>query len=425
MTERKQINFTIVPDDAGDSPRTYANFCAISHTPFDFTLSFCEVQPLSQRDIEAAEADHLVKAPVLGIARRRPRLRFMEQGLITHIDLDAFFVAVERARRPELSGRAVIIGGRPGSRGMVASASREARRHGVRVGMPLAQAAVRCPDAVFVDGAFDSYFAASLQVDEILRRESTEIEWLSIDEVVVALPTPRAAIAIVERIRSRIHALGFDASCGVARSKLVARLAAQLGRPRGLVHVLDGYEARFLAPLKIEMLPGIDPPLARRFRGVGIRRLGQLATLSEAQLTGIAGHAGAGLARRAAGIDPSRVRRTALPPPRLDDRDLTPPTADAAVVHAAIASEADRLGRDLRSRGVYARTVTLRVRFADGRVDSRTATLSEPSALDGVLLAGLLDLLPRMWAGGRLVRSIGASCAGLMAAAHDATLFGT
>lgn len=355
----------------------------------------------------------------------------MGQGtgpLVTHIDLDGFFVAVERARRPELAGRSVIIGGRPGSRGMVASASREARRRGIRAGMPLAQAAVRCPEAIFVDGAFDSYFAASLQVDEILRRESAEIEWLSIDEVVVALPTPitaGAALAIVERIRSGIHALGFDASCGVARSKLVARLAAQLGRPRGLVHVLDGYEARFLAPLKIEMLPGIDPPLARRLRGVGIRRLGQLAKLSDAQLAGIAGRAGAGLARRAAGIDPSRVRRTALPPARIDDRELTPPTADTAAVHAAIATEVERLGRGLRSRGVYARTVTLRVRFADGRLDSRTATLNEPSALDGVLLAGVLDLLPRIWPGDRLLRSVGVSCAGLVAGARHATLFAT
>jgi nucleotidyltransferase/DNA polymerase involved in DNA repair len=348
--------------------------------------------------------------------------------LIAHIDLDGFFVAVERIRHPELAGVPVIIGGRPGGRGMVASASREARRSGVRAGMPLAQAAVRCPGAVFVDGAFDAYFAASLQVDEVLRRESPDIEWLSIDEVVVALPAarpPRAAIETMERVQRAIHALGFDASCGVARSKLVARVAAQLGRPRGLVHVLDGYEARFLSPLKIEMLPGVEPALARRLRASGIRRLGQLARLGEAQLAGLAGRAGAALGRRAAGIDASRVRRTALPPARIDDRDLAPPSADPAVIQAAIAGEIDRLGRELRSRGVFARTLTLRVRFPDGRVDSRTATLSEPSALDGVLLAAALDLLPRLWSGERLLAAVGVSCAGLLAGARDATLFAT
>lgn len=353
----------------------------------------------------------------------------MGQGpgsLIAHIDLDGFFVAVERARRPELAGRPVIIGGRPGGRGLVASASREARRVGVRAGMPLAQAAVRCPEGVFVDGAFDAYFAASMQVDEVLRRESADVEWLSIDEAVIALlHRPNAAVAAVERLRAAIHGLGFDASCGVARSKLVARIAAQLGRPRGLVHVLDGYEARFLAPLKIEMLPGLDPALARRLRAARIRRLGQLAHLSDADLSALAGRAGAALARRAAGIDASRVRPTALPPSRIDDRALTPPTTDPAAIRAAVAHETERLGRDLRSRGVFARTLTLRVRYPDGRVDSRSAPLPEPSALDGVLLAAALDLLARLWPGDRLVAAIGVSCGGLIASTRKAALFAT
>jgi DNA polymerase IV len=353
----------------------------------------------------------------------------MGQGagpLIAHIDLDAFFVAVERVRRPELSGVPVIIGGRPGGCGMVASASREARRAGVRAGMPLAQASIRCPGAVFVDGAFDAYFAASLQVDDVLRRESPEIEWLSIDEVVVALPPaprPRVALETVERLQHAIHALGFDASCGLARSKMVARIAAQLGRPRGLVQILDGYEARFLSPLKIEMLPGMDPALARRLRSSGIRRLGQIVKLPDAQLSQIAGRAGAALARRAAGIDASRVRPTALPPPRIEDRELAAPSADGGVVHAAIAAEVARQGRELRARGGFARTLTLRLRFPDGRADSRTVRLAEPSALDDLLLAAAMDLLPRLWPGDRLVRAVGVSCGGVLAAPGGAALF--
>jgi len=279
---------------------------------------------------------------------------------------------------------------------------------------------------VFVDGALDAYFSSSLQVDEALRRESPDIEWLSIDEVVVALPSssrPRAAIEMVERIQQAIHALGFDASCGVARSKLVARVAAQLGRPRGLVHVLDGYEARFLAPLKIEMLPGIDPALLRRLRASGIRRLGQIAQLSEAQLSLLAGRGGAALGKRAAGIDASRVRRTALPPPRIDDRALVPPTADALRVHGALSSEVERVGRELRARGAFARTLTLRLRFPDGRVDSRTAALPEPSALDDVLLASAAELLLRLWPGDRLVRAVGVSCGGVLTGRGDSSLF--
>jgi DNA polymerase-4 len=339
--------------------------------------------------------------------------------VVAHLDLDSFFVAVERRRRPELIGRPVVIGGRPGGRGMVAAASREARRCGIRVGMPLAQASVRCPDGVFLDGAFDAYFAASLQVDALLRRESPEIEWQSIDEVFVGL----SSLEILERIQEGVRALGFDASCGVARSKLVARIASRLGRPRGVVHVLDGYEARFLSPLKIEMLPGIDAALASRLRAAGIRRLGQVAKLSESQLSLLAGRAGTALARHAAGIDASRIRRTAAPPARIEEHALAAPSADAATIQAALRAEAERVGRELRSRGVFARTLTLRLRFADGRLDSRTLAMTEATALDDALLAGAMELLPRLWTEDRLVRALGISCAGLLAGAGDPALF--
>jgi DNA polymerase-4 len=346
--------------------------------------------------------------------------------MFAHLDLDSFFVAVERQRRPDLSGRPVVIGGRPGSRGMVAAASREARRCGIRVGMPLAQASVRCPDSVFLDGAFDAYFTASLHVDELLRRESPDIEWQSIDEVFVGLTPgarPRAAVDIVERIQRGLQDLGFDVSVGLARSKLVARIASRLGRPRGVVQVLDGYEARFLSPLKIEMLPGVDSALARRLRTAGIRRLGQIAKLSEPQLSLLAGRAGATLVRHAAGIDDSRIRRTAMPPARIEERQLAAPSADADAVHAALLADVERLGRELRSRGVFARTLTLRLRFADGRVDSRTLPLSEATALHEALLAGAMELLARLWTGDRIIRAVGVSCAGLLAGTGTAALF--
>jgi len=292
--------------------------------------------------------------------------------------------------------------------------------------MPLAQAAVRCSDGVFLDGAFDAYFAASLHVDELLRRESPDIEWQSIDEVFVGL-TPaarqRAPIEIVERIQKGVQELGFDVSVGLARSKLVARIASKLGRPRGVVHVLDGYEARFLSPLKIEMLPGVEPALAGRLRTAGIRRLGQIVKLSESDLTRLAGRAGATLARQAAGIDASRIRRTAMPPARIEEYQLAAPSAEAATIHAALRVEVERLGRELRSRGVFARTLSLRLRFPDGRVDSRTLPLSEATALDDALLASAMELLDRLWSGDRLIRAVGVSCAGLLAGSGPPALF--
>ena len=346
--------------------------------------------------------------------------------MVLHLDLDSFFIAVERRRRPELIGRAVVIGGKPGSRGMVAAASREARKCGIRVGMPLAHAAIRCPDGEFLDGAFDACFAASLQVDELLRRETADVEWLSIDEAFVGLPSgsrPRRAVETAERLHREIAALGFDAACGIARSKLVAKVASQLARPSGVMHVLEGYEARFLSPLKIDMLPGIGPALVMRLRAAGIRRLGQLAKLSEEQISLIAGRAGRALARQAAGIDGSAIRRTALPPARMEEQALSIPTGDPSALRAAIARECERAGRELRSRRVFAGTLTLRVRFADGRIDSRTMQLGEPACTDDALAAAAMALLARMAPGERPVRALGVSCAGLLATAAAPALF--
>ena len=345
--------------------------------------------------------------------------------MIAHVDLDSFFVAVERARRPDLAAGPLIIGGRPGSRGVVVAASRDARRARVQVGMPLHEAALRCPTAAFLDGSFDAYFAAARRVDELLRGESREIEWRSIDEAFVALPAsrdPGDSVAAVERIQSGIRTLGFDAACGLARNKLVARVASRLAHPRGVVHVLAGYETRFLSPLKIDMLPDLEPRLLQRLRGVGVRRLGQIVALKPQDLSTLAGRAGAALAEQARGIDRSRVRRTALPPGRLADRLLDPPTCDDAVLRRELRVECERLGRDLRLRRVYATALSFRARFADGGRESRTALVPQPSALDDVLFEAAVDLW-RSLPSDRAIRAISLAATGVMTSESDVTLF--
>jgi DNA polymerase-4 len=187
--------------------------------------------------------------------------------------------------------------------------------------------------------------------------------------------------------------------------------------------VLEGYEARFLAPLKIELLPGVDPVLGRRLRAAGIRRLGQLAKLSEAQLCLLAGRSGATLARHAAGIDLTRVRRTSLPHALLDDYELPAPTSDGETLRAIVRARAEHLGRQLRGQGAFARSITLRIRHADGRVESRSAALAEPSALDEPLIAVACELLGKMSRPERLVRAVNVTCPGLLPGAGDPALF--
>jgi DNA polymerase-4 len=345
--------------------------------------------------------------------------------VVAHLDLDSFFIAVERARDPSLRERPVIVGGRPGGRGLVAAASREARRDGVRIGLPLDAAAIRCPTAAFREGSLGAYLDAARQVDVILRRHTSLVEWFSIDEAFIELPRARGrtAVDIIETIRRDVAALGLDVACGLAQSKLVARVASRLAHPRGLVHVLDGYEPRFLSPLKIDVLPGLDPAVRRRLRAVGIRRIGQVARLTEAQMAALAGRAGPALVRQAAGVDRGRVRPTPLPVTPLADDDLATPTADRAALETLLRARVERAARDLRLRGSYARSLTVRLRYADGKIDSRSAPLREPSALDDVLAAAALDLLARMLRPERLVRAIGVACGGVRCVEGRLSLF--
>lgn len=335
-------------------------------------------------------------------------------------------VAVERAASPALRGRPLIVGGRPGGRGTVAAASREARRAGIRVGMPLTTAALRCPAAVFLDGSLATYLEAARRVDAILRRAATTVEWVSIDEAFVEFPARtgrRGGLDRVEQMRREIAALGLDVACGVARSKTIARIASHLAHPRGLVHVLDGYEAAFLSPLKIELLPDMSPALARRLRAAGIRRIGQLAKLTDADLASIAGRHAARLARAAAGVDEEPVRPAALPQTPFAEDALSSPTADPDAIARMLRARVELTAHDLRVRGLFARSITVRLRYADGHRVSRTTALPAPSALDEVLAGAAEALLPDLLRPERIVSGITVSASGLLDAHGDAAFF--
>ena len=197
---------------------------------------------------------------------------------IMHIDLDAFFVSVEQVLNPELKGKAVVVGGRPDRRGVVASASYEARAFGLHAGMPLGTASRLCPQAIFIEGGFPKYRDASQKFMAILADFSPFLEPVGLDEAYLDATgfesihgsIHQMAAAIKQRIKDE---LGICASVGMASCKVVAKVASELSKPDGLIEVSTGGEPSFLAPLPIAKLPGIGKQTERKLKGLGIKTI--------------------------------------------------------------------------------------------------------------------------------------------------------
>lgn len=386
---------------------------------------------------------------------------------IIHVDLDGFFVAVERQLNPALAGRPIVIGGQPATRGVVAAASAEAVQRGVRVGLGLAIAATRCPDAVFLDGDVERYLEASAAVDEILRDPATvgpdgAVEWTAIDSVFVEVgvaPAGNAAgraasgggLRVAERLRERIaRELGFDVSCGVASSRAAAQIASRMSRPRGVLYALPGYEARLLAPLDVGLLPELPPGTRQRLLLEGIATLGDLAGVGPERARAMLGARGPSLVRAAQGTDDRPVDRSQ--PPRSIAREVTlygtgvapaddtserghagsdaPPRATTeAELTEVVRHLADVLAMRLRSMGWFARTVTLHLRggglrapSAGGPGSRRSVTLREATALGDDLRAAAQSLLKTLWRR-QPVSGIGLVLANLQSAGPQMPLF--
>ncbi len=323
---------------------------------------------------------------------------------ILHIDLEGFFVAVERMDDPSLHDRPIVIGGQPTAWGCVVAASAEARVKGVRPGMSLSIAAVRCPDAVFLDGAVDRYLEASAAVDEILRDPTVAgapssrnvslasapvpVEWAAIDSVFLDLTGTASQLGpargVAERCQQRIREeLGFECACGIAGSRIAAELASKLSRPRGLLYVLPGYESRLLASLDVALLPDLPATTHMRLLQDGIATLGDLAQLDESRARGLIGSRGPSYLSWARGIDPRPVDGSQ--PPRSLAREVTlaVPIDDDGRLAAIVQHVTETLAARLQTMRWFAQTVTVRVRAA--RADDRTASVrtipgSDPAA---------------------------------------------
>ncbi|HYW26472.1 MAG TPA: DNA polymerase IV [Terriglobales bacterium] len=339
---------------------------------------------------------------------------------ILHLDLDAFYTSVHQRDEPALRGRPVAVAGRA-RRAVVIGASFEARASGVRTEMPLPDAQERCPDLVVVAPAPARYREANRQVHDILRRFTSpeRIETVAQDEAYLDVTartrhgtsTPED---VARRIKYAVHTeVGLTASVGVATSKLVAKIAGGSRRPDGLVLVLPGSEADFLAPLSISVIPGLGPRTEERLRQAGIQTVGDLANHETQRLLQILGTGGALLQRLAQGrdrspVDGSRPART-ISAETTFERDV----ADRELLDEALRHLVDRVAERLLADGVRARTVSVKLRLSDLRLVSRQVSRTSPTDDRDTIYLAARAALDRSHVESRAVRLIGVGLSGL------------
>jgi DNA polymerase-4 len=338
---------------------------------------------------------------------------------IAHVDLDAFFAAVEQRDRPELRGKPVVVGGGgPDRRGVVSTASYEARRYGVRSAMPLRTAGRLCPGAIFLPVDGHKYQRVSRDVMAILRRFTPLVEPISIDEAFLDVTDSAAlfgdgeaiARAIKDTVRSEV---GLTISAGVATTKLVAKIASDLRKPDGLVVVPPGTEAAFLAPLPIGRLWGVGPKTAAVLAEHGVATIGDLAALDPAGLGRRLGHHASTLVDRAHGIDADRVvgdgeAAKSIGHEHTFDQD----TADAELIERTLLAMADGVAGRLRSSRMLAATVSVKVRDSAFRTVTRQRTLVPPTDLTEPIFEAALALA-RPETRGKRIRLVGVTASGL------------
>ena len=330
-----------------------------------------------------------------------------------HIDLDAFFVSVEQVENPGLEGKPVVVGGRPDRRGVVASASYEARRFGIHAAMPLATAYRLCPQAIFIEGSFAKYRDASQRFMAILADFTPFLEPMGLDEAYLDVTGFESLYGSIHQmalnIKQRINnELKLRASAGVAGSKVVAKIASDLSKPDGLLEVADGDERSFLAPLPVGKLPGIGKKTERVLQGLGIDTI---AKLSVAPLRVLKSHFGASgeiLHRYANGIDDRKVELPGTAKSISRETTFGKDTEDYAYLRATLRYLSERVGSELRQRGRQARCITLKLRYTDFTTITRSRTLPQASDADQAIADTGLKLLNKALAQERqAVRLIG------------------
>ena len=336
---------------------------------------------------------------------------------IFHVDMDAFFVSVEELSDPSLKGKAVVVGGQRDERGVVSAASYEARKFGVHSAMPLRTAAKLCPHAIFVDGHPDRYRECSAKVYEVLNTFSPLVEMASIDEAYLDMtgtdrlhgPPLRAAHALHNKVKSETQ---LNCSVGIGASRLIAKVSSAKAKPNGVLWVIPGQEAKFLAPLDVRDIPGVGKVMEQNLHALGIHQVADLARLEDDVLEERFGKWGLALAGKARGEDAggwfdTEVGEHSDPKSISHEHTFNEDTANPVQLETTLMRLTEMVARRLREHSFYARTIQLKLRYKDFTTITRAHSLAAPTQLDTEIFEQIRILFRKNWKKGAEIRLLG------------------
>jgi DNA polymerase IV len=336
---------------------------------------------------------------------------------IFHVDMDAFFVSVEELFDPSLQGKPVVVGGQRNDRGVVSAASYAARKFGVHSAMPLRTAAKLCPQAIFVNGHPERYRECSEKVFHVLTAFSPQVEMASIDEAYLDMtgttrlhgPPLKAAHKLHQRMKEETL---LNCSVGIGSSRLIAKVSSAQAKPNGVLCIIPGQEAKFLAPLDVREIPGVGKVMESHLHALGIRKVGDLARLEDSELEKRFGKWGLALAGKARGEDAggwfdAEVGEHAEAKSISHEHTYNEDTADARQLEATLMRLSELVGRRLREAGFSARTIQLKLRYKDFTTITRARSRPQPTQLDNEIFEEVRALFRKNWKQGTQVRLLG------------------
>ena len=336
---------------------------------------------------------------------------------IFHVDMDAFFVSVEELFDPSLKGKPVVVGGQRDERGVVSAASYAARKFGVHSAMPLRTAAKLCPQAIFVNGHPERYREYSGRVHEVLGHFSPLVEMASVDEAYLDMTGTDRLHGPPLRSAHRLHAemksaTQLNCSVGIGTSRLIAKVSSAKAKPNGVLWVLPGQEAKFLAPLDVGDIPGVGKVMEEKLHGMGIQRVGDLAKLEENDLEQRFGKWGLALAGKSRGEDAggwfdTEVGEHTDPKSISHEHTFDEDTGDLERLQSTLMRLSEMVGRRLREGGYFARTIQLKLRYKDFTTFTRAQSLEQPTQMDHEIFEQTRRLFLRNWKKGAPVRLLG------------------